>query len=230
MTRTQVCSRCGAARKGHPLPVGAKCTQTVLTDAEKKQVIDMLNQEDHNSSVNLSDNEDNSEETSAGAPGAGASGASGDSVAKQLEELKLEKARLEKERDNTRKAVKDAEEKELLLELEAYREEVRKLQNDVENEQGKLINTQTRVVEREEARKRRVPEPGLSGANPANVPITTAPGPLLQSPAPGAIVTGPPATSTPTRPPWEDNCTRQYFYPASHTRSSAQSQLKSHPR
>ena len=144
MALSQICSRCCAARKGHALPVGANCTLRILTDGERQKVIDSLENKGSGS-----DNHDHSDiETS---PIRNKDGEL--DIDAELVRLQAEKVRLEKEKANTQKAVKESLDKEKLLQLEALKAMTEKLQNDVENEQSKLVTSQTNAQSLQEQRQ-----------------------------------------------------------------------------
>ena len=136
--KVQVCSKCGRARKGHPLPMGAKCKQTPLSVEERKKVVEGVDQQDIEEIVD----DDLVPETP-------------EALRAELDRMRREKEALKKQQEDVQKGLKAAEEQELLNEWKQMKEEITQMHQLVEGQQAKLINMQTKLQEFENQDKNR---------------------------------------------------------------------------
>ena len=159
MAKVQVCSHCGNARKGHPMPFGKNCKQKPLTQQQKDELLQNVNRED----IEIISDDTNP-------PG------SAEELRAELERMRLEKEKLKQQTEKTDEEVKKAEEVELLKQWTKMKEEMNAMLGVLEDKQAQLVNIQTRVQELDK-------EVPVTNGAPPTVPAT------VQPPVPGVTTT-----------------------------------------
>ena len=170
MPRVQVCSKCGARRKGHPLPVGAtECKQEPLSPHKRARVIEGVYQAD----IEIITEDDAVPESS-------------DAMRQDMERIRKEKEELKKQAEKVKEGLKQAEEQQLAMEWKEMKEELDKMHQLVEGQQAQLVNMQTKIQEFEN--KDRGDKDNSATNNPLEPgqPHSSQPVPVIQQQQPAA--------------------------------------------